>query len=106
VNAQSALQQPSQKKGHGANLRKKGYGRGQNPPLMKTCPTCSAQVTVLIVNVQNNQRFCHHCAGAVCPTFLPHAVLTQDDVKLLRAMGVDPEVGKIEEHVKRIGGWD
>jgi len=74
--------------------------------MMKTCPTCSAQVTVLIVNVHNNQRFCHHCSAAVCPTFLPHVVFTLEDVKLLRAMGVDPEVGKIEEHVKGIGGWD
>ena len=71
--------------------------------MMKTCPTCSAQVTVLIVNVQNNQRFCHHCAAAVCPTFLPHVVFTQEDVKLLRAMGVDPEVGTIEEYVKATG---
>jgi hypothetical protein len=74
--------------------------------MMKTCPTCSAQVTVLIVNIQNNQHFCHQCAAAVCPTFLPHVVFTQDDVKSLRAMGVDPEVGTIEDYVKRIGGWD
>jgi hypothetical protein len=70
---------------------------------MKTCPTCSAQVTVLIVNIQNGQRFCHHCSGTVCPTFLPHVVFAQDDVKLLRAMGVDPEVGTIEDHIKEIG---
>lgn len=67
---------------------------------MKICPTCSAQVTALIVNVQNGQHFCHHCAGVVCPSFLPNLVFTQDDVKTLRAMGVDPEVGKIEDHLK------
>ena len=70
--------------------------------MMKTCPTCNAQVTVLIVNVQNGQRFCHHCAHVVCPTFLPHVVFTEDDVKLLRAMGVDPEVGKIEDHLRTL----
>lgn len=69
---------------------------------MKICPTCDSTVAVLIVNLQNGQRFCHNCAGVVCPTFLPHFVFTQDDVKLLRAMGVDPEVGKIEDHVKRL----
>jgi len=69
---------------------------------MKTCPTCNAQVTVLIVNVQNGQRFCHHCSGVVCPTFLPHLVFTEDDVKLLRAMGVDPEIGNIESHLKTL----
>jgi hypothetical protein len=74
---------------------------------MKICPTCDSKVAVLIVNLANGQRFCHHCAGVVCPTFLPHFVFTQDDVKLLRAMGVDPEVGKIEDHVKRLeGGTD
>jgi hypothetical protein len=73
---------------------------------MKTCPTCSATVAVLITNVATGDRFCHQCASRVCPSFLPHYVLTEDDVKLLRAMGVDPEVGRIEEHVKRIGGWD
>jgi hypothetical protein len=55
-----------------------------------------------MVNLANQQRFCHHCAGVACPTFLPHVVFTQDDVKLLRAMGVDPEVGKIEDHVKGV----
>ncbi len=69
---------------------------------MKTCPTCNAQVTVLIVNVQNGQRFCHHCAHAVCPTFLPHVIFTEDDVKLLRAMGIDPEVGNIEGHLRTL----
>ncbi len=55
---------------------------------------------MLITNVQNGQRFCHHCAHAVCPTFLPHVVFTEEDVTLLRAMGVDPEVGKIEAHLR------
>jgi hypothetical protein len=28
-------------------------------------------------------------------------VLTCEDVKWLRAIGIDPEVSKIEEHIKR-----
>ncbi len=72
------------------------------PHAMKICPTCGASTTVLITNVQNGQRFCHHCAHAVCPTFLPHVVFTEDDVKLLRAMGVDPEVGNIEDHLRTL----
>jgi len=63
---------------------------------MKICPTCNSQVAVLIVNVQTSQHFCHHCASAVCPTFLPHFVLTLEDVLLLQAMGIDPEVSRIE----------
>jgi len=69
---------------------------------MKICPTCGASTTVLILNVRNQQRFCHHCSGVVCPTFLPHVVFTDDDVKLLRAMGVDPEVGNIEDHLRTL----
>jgi hypothetical protein len=68
---------------------------------LKTCPTCNAQVTVLIVNVANQQHFCHNCAGQVCPTFLPFYVLTPGDVCFLLACGIDPEVSKIEEHIKR-----
>jgi hypothetical protein len=69
---------------------------------MKTCPTCNSQVATLIVNVQNGQRFCHHCSSVVCPTFLPHVVFTEDDVKLLRAMGVDPEIGNIEDSLRTL----
>jgi hypothetical protein len=68
---------------------------------MKTCPTCNSQVAVVIVNVQNGQHFCHHCAHEVCPTFLPHFVLTLEDVLLLQAMGIDPEVSRIEAVVRK-----
>jgi hypothetical protein len=71
---------------------------------MRTCTTCNATVTVLITSAATGNRFCHHCASRVCPSFLPYYALTQEDVKLLRAMGVDPEVGTIEDHVKEIGG--
>jgi hypothetical protein len=63
---------------------------------MKTCPTCNSQVVVLIVNVQTGQRFCHHCGSRECPTFLPHFVLTVDDVQFLRDCGINPEISRIE----------
>jgi hypothetical protein len=66
----------------------------------KTCPTCQVQVAVLITNVQNGQQFCHQCSAVVCPTFLPNFVLTKEDVKWLREIGMDPEVSKIEEHIR------
>jgi hypothetical protein len=61
----------------------------------KTCPTCGSQVAVVIVNVQNGQRFCHDCASEVCPTFLPNFVLTIGDVEFLRACGIDRQVSRI-----------
>jgi len=74
---------------------------------MKICPTCYAQVAVLIVNVQSGQQFCHRCAGVVCSTFMSHFVVTKADVKWLREIGVDPEISRIEAHVKRLeGGTD
>jgi hypothetical protein len=76
--------------------------RFRSSGMLKTCPTCGASVTVLIINVQNQQRFCHHCSGVVCPTFLPHVIFTEDDVKLLRAMGVDPEIGNIEDSLRTL----
>jgi hypothetical protein len=68
---------------------------------MKTCPTCNSQVAVLIVNVQSGQHFCHHCAHEVCPTFLPHFVLTCEDVRFMRACGIDPEVSRMEAVVRK-----
>ena len=67
---------------------------------MKICPTCSRETQVLITNVQTGQQFCHECSSTVCPTFLPGLVYTLEDVKFLRNCGVDPEVGRIEDHVK------
>jgi hypothetical protein len=66
---------------------------------MKTCPTCSQEAQVLITNVQTGQQFCHHCAGTVCPSFVPGLVYTLEDVKFLRAVGIDPEIGNIEARV-------
>jgi hypothetical protein len=68
---------------------------------MKTCPSCGARATVLIVNLANGQRFCHNCSGEACPTFMPHYVLTREDVAWLRACGIDPEVTGIEDSIKR-----
>jgi ribosomal protein S27AE len=67
---------------------------------MKICPTCGAETPMLIVNVATQQRFCHHCSGRVCPTFMPHYVLTAEDVAWLRACGIDPEMIKIENLIK------
>jgi hypothetical protein len=64
---------------------------------MKICPSCGENATVLIVNVANQQRFCHKCADTVCPTFMPHYVLTSEDVAWLRACGIDPEETGIED---------
>jgi hypothetical protein len=67
---------------------------------MKICPTCGENATALIVNVQNQQQFCHTCAGRVCPSFMAHFVLTPEDVLWLRACGIDPEVSSIEDCIK------
>jgi hypothetical protein len=63
---------------------------------MKICLSCGENATVLIVNVANQQRLCHKCAGRVCPTFMAHYVLTGEDVVWLRACGIDPEISRIE----------
>jgi len=68
---------------------------------MKTCPSCGASTTVLIVNLANSQRFCHNCSGRACPTFMPYYVLTVEDVAWLRACGIDPEVSIIEGCVQQ-----
>jgi len=67
---------------------------------MKTCPTCSQEAQVLITNVQTGQQFCHRCSSTVCPTFMPGLIYTLEDVKFLRECGIDPEVGRIEDHLK------
>jgi hypothetical protein len=67
---------------------------------MKTCPSCGASTTVLIVNVANGQRFCHKCSGRVCPSFMAHFILTVEDIAWLRACGIDPEVSNIEDCIK------
>jgi hypothetical protein len=67
---------------------------------MKICPACNQEAQVLITNVQTGQQFCHNCSSTACPTFLPHLIFTKDDVRLLRAMGVDSEVSRIEDHLR------
>jgi hypothetical protein len=66
----------------------------------KTCPACSAQVAVLITDCATGKRFCHHCSGNVAPNFLPHFVMTIDDVVLMRSMGIDPEISGIEKFLQ------
>jgi|HubBroStandDraft_6_1064221.scaffolds.fasta_scaffold181161_2 hypothetical protein len=67
---------------------------------METCPTCCQESEVLITNLQTGQQFCHRCAGTVCPTFMPGLVYNSGDIKFLRDCGIDPEVGKIEDHLR------
>jgi len=66
---------------------------------MKICPSCGADVTVLIVNLANGQRqrFCHNCSGRGCPTFMAYYVLTNEDVAWLRSCGIDRELSSIED---------
>ena len=70
--------------------------------ILKTCPTCGAETTVLILNVANGQHFCHSCSGQVCPSFMPHYVFTAEDVAWLRACGIDPEVSSINGKLKKL----
>jgi hypothetical protein len=56
---------------------------------MKKCPTCGNSADVLITNVQDRSQFCAGCAPA---TFLPHYVLTCEDVKFFMACGIDPQL--------------
>ena len=67
---------------------------------LKECPTCGASVAVLIVNLANQQRFCHKCSSRACPTFMAHYVLTDEDVAWLRSCGIDPEISRIESALK------
>ena len=66
---------------------------------MKICPTCKAEAVVIIVNIQTGREHCHKCIG---PTFKPHLVYNEDDVAMLRAMGVATETEAIEEFVRQI----
>ena len=75
----------------------------------KTCPTCQAQATVLITNIENGNQFCHQCSYKVCPSFLPGLVYTLEDVNFLRDCGIDPETQRIEDYCKRPSAkvqWD
>ncbi len=65
---------------------------------MKICPTCQSEVAVFIVNVQTGREHCHGCIG---PTFKPHLVYSEDDVRALRSMGVATETEAIEDLIQR-----
>ena len=66
---------------------------------LKTCPTCKAEAAVIIVNVKTVGEHCHACIG---PTFKPHLVYTEDDVRALRSMGIATETEAIEEFIRRV----
>lgn len=56
---------------------------------MKLCPTCGKQADVLITNVEDGLQFCNGCAPS---SFLPHYILSIDDVAFMMACGIDPEI--------------
>lgn len=53
------------------------------------CPTCGKQVDVLITKISDGSKFCHGCAP---PSFMPHYILTIDDVAFMMACGIDPQI--------------
>ena len=63
-----------------------------------------------LVNIEHRQRAEEKPSGSVwsylsrysypCPTFLPHYVLSREDVTYLKACGADPEVSRIEEEMR------
>jgi hypothetical protein len=64
---------------------------------MASCPTCEAEVAVLITNVKTGRQHCHGCVGG---TFMPWYVLTLEDVRWMRECGIDPEITAIEGCIK------
>jgi hypothetical protein len=64
------------------------------------CPACGTDAAVLITNVVTGSQFCHHCAAAECPSFLPHFVLTLEDVRFMRDCGINPEISRIEAAIR------
>lgn len=62
------------------------------------CPTCSRDASVLVTNIKDGTQFCHACAP---PSFLPHFVLTVEDVQFLRDCGIDAEVSRLEQVLLR-----
>jgi hypothetical protein len=70
----------------------------ESSELMKLCVTCGQPTDCVITNIRTGRDHCHAC---IRPTFLKWFVLTCEDVRFLRAIGVDPEVTSIEEHIKR-----
>lgn len=64
---------------------------------MTVCPNCGTRNPTLIVNVATGMRYCTACARTMCPSFMPHYILTGEDVAFMRACGIDPEVSRIED---------
>jgi hypothetical protein len=65
---------------------------------MQVRQLCNSHVQALVVNVQDNKEYCIPCAQIAMPTFVPHYVLTLNDVRFMRACGVDPEIRRIEDY--------
>lgn len=56
---------------------------------MKTCSQCGGKTNVLAHNVRTGESFCLDCAPASYFAW----VLTVEDVRFLRSVGVNPDLG-------------
>jgi hypothetical protein len=50
----------------------------------------------LIFDIVGKKHFCHHCSNTICPTFATSPILTREDVKFLRRMGIQTGTENIE----------
>ncbi len=64
------------------------------------CSACGMNADVLITNVSTGTQFCHRCAAAECPPFIPNFALTLQDFRFMRDCGIDPEVSRIEAAIR------
>jgi hypothetical protein len=63
-----------------------------------TCPTCGQLTDCTIVNISTKRDECRAC----CKTFLPHFVLTLEDILFLHACGIDSEaMALLDAAIKR-----
>ncbi len=67
---------------------------------MKTCPSCGSSLLALIFDIEKKIYFCHECASSVCPTFVGSPVYTDQDIALLKSMGIDAGTGCIEQFLR------
>ena len=56
---------------------------------MSRCPNCEQWAEFIVHNLADGTRFCAECAP---PSFLPHYILTADDIAFLKSCGVDPQI--------------
>lgn len=59
---------------------------------MQKCPQCNRESDMIVTNIRDGTQFCPSCAPSYAPTFLPHFVLTVEDIVFFKACGIDPQV--------------